>query len=74
MELAERIDVFRVRPVTNSGFPMTNSPALRLHTNSWGAVLSLSALALLDAIFNYFWTGNGIHGTEGPRLSSPRHS
>lgn len=25
-------------------------------------------LALLDSIFNYFWSGNGIHGTEGALL------
>jgi hypothetical protein len=24
-----------------------------------------TALALIDSIFNYFWTGNGIHGTPG---------
>src|SRR3569833_2307778 len=33
-------------------------------TASWG----LSVLALLDSIFNYFWTGNGIHGSEGALL------
>ncbi|MDR3474032.1 MAG: hypothetical protein P4M09_20425 [Devosia sp.] len=22
-------------------------------------------LGLIDAMFNYFWTGNGIHGTQG---------
>ena len=27
-----------------------------------------TALGLIDAIFNYFWTGNGIHGTEGALL------
>jgi hypothetical protein len=27
-----------------------------------------SALGFLDAIFNYFWTGNGIHGSEGALL------
>jgi quinoprotein glucose dehydrogenase len=33
------------------------------------ALLSgLSVLALLDALFNYFWQGNGIHGTEGALL------
>jgi hypothetical protein len=32
------------------------------------AVLVLSVLALIDAVFNYFWTGNGIHGTEGALL------
>jgi len=28
----------------------------------------LSALALLDSLFNYLWAGNGIHGTEGALL------
>jgi quinoprotein glucose dehydrogenase len=28
----------------------------------------LSVLALLDSLFNYVWTGNGIHGTEGALL------
>ena len=27
-----------------------------------------TALALLDSIFNYFWTGNGIHGSPGALL------
>jgi hypothetical protein len=27
-----------------------------------------TALALIDSIFNYFWTGNGIHGTPGALL------
>jgi hypothetical protein len=27
-----------------------------------------TALGLIDAIFQYFWTGNGIHGTEGVLL------
>lgn len=33
-------------------------------------VLSLlfSALAFVDALFNYFWTGNGIHGSGGALL------
>jgi hypothetical protein len=34
----------------------------------WGAVLLFSALALFDAVFDYVWTGNGIHGTEGALL------
>ena len=28
----------------------------------------LSLLALIDSLFNYFWTGNGIHGSEGALL------
>lgn len=28
----------------------------------------LTVLAIIDAVFNYFWTGNGIHGTEGALL------
>jgi len=32
------------------------------------AVWGLSLLALIDALFNYFWTGNGIHGSEGALL------
>lgn len=31
-------------------------------------VFLLSLLALIDALFNYFWRGNGIHGTEGALL------
>jgi quinoprotein glucose dehydrogenase len=27
-----------------------------------------TALGLIVSIFNYFWTGNGIHGTEGALL------
>ena len=27
-----------------------------------------SFLALVDSLFNYFWTGNGIHGSEGALL------
>jgi len=37
-------------------------------TLPWGAVVLFSALGFLDAIFNYFWTGNGIHGSEGALL------
>jgi len=32
------------------------------------AVAILGFLAFLDSLFNYFWTGNGIHGTEGALL------
>jgi hypothetical protein len=31
-------------------------------------VALLALLAFVDSIFNYFWTGNGIHGTEGALL------
>jgi hypothetical protein len=34
----------------------------------WGAVVFFCVLAFLDALFEYFWTGNGIHGTEGALL------
>jgi quinoprotein glucose dehydrogenase len=32
------------------------------------AVFLLGLLALIDSLFAYFWTGNGIHGTEGALL------
>ena len=32
------------------------------------AVWGLSLLGLIDSLFNYFWTGNGIHGSEGALL------
>jgi len=32
------------------------------------AVFVLALFALIDSLFNYFWTGNGIHGTEGALL------
>ena len=32
------------------------------------AVSLLSLLAFIDSIFNYVWTGNGIHGSEGALL------
>lgn len=32
------------------------------------AVFLLSLLALIDSLFNYFWAGNGIHGSEGALL------
>ncbi|MEJ0097524.1 MAG: hypothetical protein WDM84_05760 [Bauldia sp.] len=31
-------------------------------------VTVLALLALLDCLFNFFWTGNGIHGSEGALL------
>lgn len=34
------------------------------------AVVGLGVLSFLDSLFNYFWTGNGIHGTEGALLVS----
>ena len=42
--------------------------ALGFATLAWGAVALFSALGFLDAVFNYFWMGNGIHGTEGALL------
>ena len=47
---------------------MTPRASGRPLTLPWGAVLLLSVLGFLDAIFNYFWTGNGIHGSEGALL------
>jgi len=40
---------------------------LRSDTAMWGVSL-LALLALIDSIFNYISTGNGIHGTEGALL------
>ena len=31
-------------------------------------VAVFGGLAFLDSLFNYFWSGNGIHGTEGALL------
>jgi hypothetical protein len=31
-------------------------------------VALFALLALIDSLFNYFWTGNGIHGSEGALL------
>ena len=49
---------------------MRNSP-LRPYRTDAAMTLSflLSVLALLAALFNYFWTGNGIHGTGGALLT-----
>ena len=47
---------------------MTPRASGRPLTLPWGAVLLFSVLGFLDAIFNYFWTGNGIHGSEGALL------
>lgn len=46
--------------------PTRASP--RSLTPVWGAVVFFCVLAFLDALFEYFWTGNGIHGTEGALL------
>ena len=46
--------------------PTRASP--RSLTPVWGAVVFFCVLAFLDALFEYFWTGNGIHGTEGELL------
>ncbi len=48
---------------------MINSAHLR--TAPGIALLALLILAILgfaDAVFNYLWTGNGIHGSEGALL------
>ena len=47
---------------------MTNRASGRSLTLPWGAVVLFSVLGFVDAVFNYFWTGNGIHGTEGALL------
>ena len=47
---------------------MTIDASSRSLTIPWGAVVLISALAFADAVFNYFWTANGIHGTEGALL------
>ena len=47
---------------------MTINASGRSLTIPWGAVVLISGLAFADALFNYFWTGNGIHGTEGALL------
>ena len=47
---------------------MTARTLGRSLTLPWGAVVLFSVLGFLDAVFNYFWTGNGIHGSEGALL------
>jgi len=47
---------------------MTINASGRSLTIPWGAVVLISVLAFADALFNHFWTGNGIHGTEGALL------
>lgn len=47
---------------------MESHLARRTLTIPWGSAIVLSALAFFDSIFNYLWTGNGIHGTEGALL------
>jgi hypothetical protein len=47
---------------------MTTRASGRSLTLPEGATVLFSVLAFLDAVFNYFWTGNGIHGTEGALL------
>jgi hypothetical protein len=39
----------------------------RLET-SMAALCILALLAFLDSLFNYVWTGNGIHGSQGALL------
>ena len=47
-----------------------SASASKQNWNHWNLAVLLvsSGLALLVAVFNYFWTGNGIHGTEGALL------
>ncbi len=48
--------------MTNTSLPIRRTDvAMR-------AVALLALLAFLDSLFNYFWTGNGIHGSEGALL------
>ena len=44
------------------------TPSLYRSNSAIWAVSLLALLALIDSAFNYFWTGNGIHGTEGALL------
>lgn len=44
------------------------SSFLRRSDGPMWAVSLLSLLAFIDSIFNYVWTGNGIHGSEGALL------
>lgn len=46
-----------------------NTPSAPWRTDSgMTAVAALAVLAFLDSLFNYLWTGNGIHGSEGALL------
>ena len=47
--------------------PTSSPPPWRPDVAMTG-VLTLGALAFLDSLFNYFFVGNGIHGTEGALL------
>ncbi|MEO8758530.1 MAG: hypothetical protein ABI398_12370 [Devosia sp.] len=48
---------------------MTNQTNLPRSTDfAMTAAAVLSAFALIVSVFNYFWTGNGIHGSEGALL------
>lgn len=46
----------------------THSPRPWRSDAPMSAVAVLSLLALLDSIFNFVWSGNGIHGTQGALL------
>jgi|GEM_PF-3047890 len=48
--------------------PASPSSSFRPTDLAMTAVFILAVLGLIDAIFNYFWTGNGIHGSEGAVL------
>lgn len=45
----------------------TENPPRRYDPAAVG-LTALSTLGLVDALFNYVWSGNGIHGTEGALL------
>ena len=47
---------------------MANTSFRRSADSAIWLVAGLSLLAFLDSIFNYVWTGNGIHGSEGALL------
>jgi hypothetical protein len=56
-----------------AGVAMTldTKPRTRFLSSADGPMVILTALAVLaflDSLFNYFWQGNGIHGTEGALL------
>ena len=47
---------------------MAQPPSSSSVTPAMLVVLGLAVLAFLDSLFNYFWPGNGIHGSEGALL------
>lgn len=43
------------------------SPSASFSFGAW-LLVAASVLGCADAIINFFWTGNGIHGTEGAAM------